>query len=55
MVDHLLAARADVTSASLRGFTALHGAAFGAALEVMPSLLAARAELERPGVRGVGR
>lgn len=48
MLDVLVASGADVEQASLRGFTALHGAAYGAATcEVLRRLLELRSQLER--------
>lgn len=47
MLDCLVAAAADVEKASLRGFTALHGAAHGNSAAVIGRLLEARANLER--------
>lgn len=56
MLDVLVASGADVEQASLRGFTALHGAAYGAAgCEVLRRLLELRSQVERRHMGGVGR
>lgn len=47
MLDCLVAAAADIEKASLRGFTALHGAAHGNSAAVIGRLLEVRANLER--------